>query len=56
MGRRPDVETILREHPRVFPIPLRANVTVRLFDVPADLTPSEADKIARVIKALAEGE
>lgn len=39
----------------VFPIPIRADVVVRINGLPFDLTPAEADKIAAVVKALALG-
>jgi hypothetical protein len=37
----------------VFPIPIRENVVVRIHGLPFDLTASEADKIANVVKAMA---
>jgi hypothetical protein len=37
----------------VFPIPIRADVVVRINGLPFDLTPAEADKIASVVKAMA---
>lgn len=37
---------------RIFPIPLRPDVTVRIQDIPHDLTPKEAEKIVSVIQAL----
>lgn len=36
-----------------FPIPIRADLTVELYNVPFDLTEIEAEKISMVIKALA---
>jgi hypothetical protein len=37
----------------VFPIPIRSDVVVRIHGLPFDLTPTEADKIASVVKAMA---
>lgn len=37
----------------VFPIPIRAGIVVQIHNVPTDLTPSEAERISAVIKALA---
>jgi hypothetical protein len=37
----------------VFPIPIRADVVVRINGLPFDLTPAEAEKIASVVKAMA---
>ncbi len=37
----------------VLPIPIRQNVVVRIFNLPFDLTPQEASKIANVVKAMA---
>jgi len=37
----------------VFPIPIRPDVVVRIHGLPFDLTQSEADKIANVVKAMA---
>lgn len=37
----------------VFPIPIRENVVVRIHNLPFDLTPAEAEKIASVVKAMA---
>lgn len=39
--------------PNVLPIPIRENVTVRVFGLPFDLKPVEANKIANVVKAMA---
>jgi len=38
----------------IVPIPIRADVTVRISGIPHDLTKAEAERIARVIIALAE--
>ena len=40
----------------IFPVPIREDLVVYLQNVPLDLTPQEADRIARVVKALAEPE
>lgn len=40
-------------NPTILPIPIRADVTVRVQGLPFDLTPQEASKIAAVIKAMA---
>lgn len=37
----------------ILPIPLRQDVTVRIWGLPLDLTPQEAAKIGAVIAALA---
>ena len=37
----------------ILPIPIRPDLTVRIQGLPYDLTPSEADKIANVVKAMA---
>lgn len=37
----------------VFPIPIRENIVVRIHGLPFDLTSSEAEKIANVVKAMA---
>jgi hypothetical protein len=37
----------------VFPIPIRADVVVRIHGLPFDLTVAEADKIANIVKAMA---
>jgi hypothetical protein len=37
----------------VFPIPIRENMTVKIYGLPFDLTESEANKIAAVIRAMA---
>ena len=44
------------DHPRVYPIPIREDVTVRIFGLPVDLTVAEAEKIARIVKAMAQQE
>jgi len=38
----------------IFPVPLREDLVVYLQNVPLDLTPKEAEKIAAVIRALAD--
>lgn len=40
----------------IFPVPIRENLVVYIQNVPLDMTRKEADKIAAVIKALAEPE
>ena len=40
----------------IFPVPIREDLVVYLQNVPLDLTPQEAERIARVVKALAEPE
>ncbi len=40
----------------IFPVPLRDNLVVYVQNVPLDLTPKEADKIAAVVRALADPE
>lgn len=40
----------------ILPVPIREDLVVYLQNVPLDLTPREADRIARVVKALAEPE
>ena len=52
MRRRTMIE-VLNSEPRVYPIPIRQDVTVRIHGLPADLTAGEANKIAAVVKALA---
>lgn len=37
----------------VLPIPIRENLVVRIFGLPFDLKPNEANKIASVVKAMA---
>lgn len=37
----------------VVPIPLRENLIVKISNLPADLTPSEADRLAAIVKAFA---
>jgi hypothetical protein len=60
--KRPSVEADVqkRQEPpqgapsaNVFPIPIRADVVVRINGLPFDLTPAEAEKIASVVKAMA---
>lgn len=38
----------------VFPVPLRPDLIVELHNVPSDMTESEAERIASVVKALAQ--
>ena len=38
----------------IIPIPLRADLTVFIQGLPIDLTEAEAEKIARVVKAMAD--
>lgn len=38
---------------KIIPISLRADVQVQIYGLPYDLTPAEAAKVGRVIKALA---
>ena len=40
-------------HVNVFPIPIRPDVVVRIHGLPFDLTATEADKIAAVVRAMA---
>lgn len=40
----------------IFPVPLREDLVVYIQNVPLDLTPREAEKIAAVIRALADPE
>lgn len=40
----------------IFPIPIREDLVVYLQNIPLDLTPQEADRIARVVRALANPE
>lgn len=40
----------------VYPIPIRADLVVRIHGLPFDLTKSEAEKIANVVRAMATGE
>lgn len=37
----------------IVPIPLRENLIVKISNLPADLTPSEADRLAAIVKAFA---
>lgn len=39
----------------VYPIPIRPGLIVRIANLPDDLTKAEAEKIAAVVMALAEG-
>lgn len=55
MGRRTMID-VLSSEPRVYPIPIREDATVRIFGLPADLTEAEANKIAAVVQALAHPE
>ena len=38
----------------IFPVPLRDNLVVYIQNVPLDMTPKEAEKIAAVVRALAD--
>jgi hypothetical protein len=49
--QKPDVQPIASAN--VYPIPIRADVVVRIHGLPFDLTPAEAEKIAAVVKAMA---
>jgi hypothetical protein len=55
----PDPLKVEPAHPRAheeslaFPIPIRPGVIVKLTNIPVDLTKEEAEKIAQVVKALA---
>ena len=40
----------------IFPVPLRDNLVVYIQNVPLDMTPREAEKIAAVVRALADPE
>jgi hypothetical protein len=40
----------------VYPIPIRADLVVRIHGLPFDLTKSEAEKIANVVRAMAMGD
>ncbi|EEB78951.1 hypothetical protein GPB2148_2159 [marine gamma proteobacterium HTCC2148] len=50
-------EELLLNPPRspheIFPVPIRENLVVYIQNLPLDLTPAEADRIARVVRALA---
>jgi len=37
----------------IFPIPIRPGLVIKLMNIPDDLSPQEAEKIAQVVKALA---
>tara|TARA_R110000787_G_scaffold187146_8_gene299088 strand:+ start:8302 stop:8880 length:579 start_codon:yes stop_codon:yes gene_type:complete len=39
----------------IFPIPIRSDLVVRIVNLPSDLTSTEAERIAAVVKALAVG-
>lgn len=45
-----------RPEAHILSIPIRPDVTVQIATLPHDLTPAEAEKIARVIAALASVE
>lgn len=51
-------EQLVLDPPRrpheIFPVPLRDNLVVYLQNVPLDMTPKEAEKIAAVVRALAD--
>jgi hypothetical protein len=40
----------------VFPIQIREDLVVRIYPIPHDLTEAEAEKIARIVRALAAPE
>jgi len=42
--------------PNVYPIPIRADLVVRIHGLPFDLTKAEAERIANVVKAMAAAE
>jgi hypothetical protein len=46
-------ETVPHQSANVFPIPIRADVVVRIHNLPFDLSQAEAAKIADVVKAMA---
>lgn len=50
-SRRPDHQVAPTAN--VFPIPIRADLVVRIHGLPFDLTSAEAEKIASVVKAMA---
>jgi hypothetical protein len=39
--------------PNILPIPIRSNLTVKIANIPADLTQEEANRIERIVKAFA---
>lgn len=41
---------------QIIPIPIRDNLVVRVAGIPWDLTPKEAERISRIILALAKKE
>jgi hypothetical protein len=49
----PRFEQASASHVNVFPIPIRPDVVVRIHGLPFDLTSTEADKIAAVVRAMA---
>jgi hypothetical protein len=53
-------EELLLNPPRspheIFPVPIRENLVVYIQNLPLDLTPAEAERIARVVRALANPE
>lgn len=49
----PRIEVHQPSNVNVFPIPIRADVVVRIHGLPFDLSATEAEKIANVIKAMA---
>ena len=54
--KQKDIEDDLGQHDIkhiVVPIPLRENLTVKISNLPADLTQSEADRLAAIVKAYA---
>ena len=42
-----------QDYPLVIPVPIRPDVIVRLVDIPHDLTKAEAERIARIVIAMA---
>ena len=46
-------ETVSPPGMDILPIPIRPNLTVRIYNLPYDLTPAEAGKIAAVVQAMA---
>lgn len=49
----PDIEQVMPGQSLVFPIPIRDGVTVKIHNLPMDLSKTEADRICAVVKALA---
>lgn len=47
---------MLKSGPNVYPIPLRENVTVLIAHIPLDMTEAEAERVCRVVRALAQPE